>query len=483
MKQLEFDAAVIGAGIAGLVTALRLSELGVRTAVLERGEQEKYACNTRMAGGAFHVAHQDVEDGEQIIGDAIRKRTGGTARAELVNAMASDMGEATRWLKKHGVRFIKVGHESYRKHTLAPPIQPSIRNYWEGRGGDVLLRTLEAELTKCGGIVMRGMRATRLVIREGVCTGIEGVHQGAPFNVAAKSVVICDGGFHSNTELLREYISPAPEKLKQRNAGTGNGDGLRMAREAGAQLVGMNRFYGHVLAQDAMRNDDLWPFPLMDFVCAAGIVVDAGARRFCDEGLGGVAIANSIAAQADPLGATVIFDAEIWDGPGREYLTPANPLLTSRGGMLHAAPDLKALASQVGLPAAILEASVAEYNAAVEAGRTSSLTPMRSSARYKPHSIRKAPYHAVNLCAGITYTMGGIAIDGAARVLDTADKPITGLYAAGCATGGLEGGEHFAYIGGLSKSTVIGLRAANAIAARLGHVAASERAVERVAND
>jgi fumarate reductase flavoprotein subunit len=327
------------------------------------------------------------------------------------------------------------------------------------------------------------MRATRLAMREGVCAGIEGVQQGAPFHVAAKSVVICDGGFHSNTELVREYISPAPEKLKQRNAGTGNGDGLRMARVAGAQLVGMNRFYGHVLAQDAMRNDDLWPFPLMDFVCAAGIVVDASARRFCDEGLGGVAIANAIAAHADPLGATVIFDAEIWEGPGREYLTPANPLLTSRRGTLHAAPDLTALASQVGLPAAALEASVAEYNAAVEAGQTSSLTPIRSSTRYKPHAIRKAPYHAVKLCAGITYTMGGIAIDGSARVLDNADKPIAGLYAAGCATGGLEGGEHFAYIGGLSKSTVTALRAANDIAARFGRTAAAERSLEHVAND
>jgi fumarate reductase flavoprotein subunit len=306
------------------------------------------------------------------------------------------------------------------------------------------------------------------------------VHQGAPFHLGAKSVVICDGGFHSNAELVREYISSAPEKLKQRNAGTGNGDGLRMAREAGARLVGMNRFYGHVLAQEAMHNDDLWPFPLMDFVCAAGIVIDAAARRFCDEGLGGVAIANSIAEQADPLGTTVVFDAEIWDGPGREYLTPANPLLTSRGGTLHAAQDLGGLASQLGLPAAALEQTVAEYNRAVEAGQTGLLTPARRSAKHKPHPIRKAPYHAVRLCAGITYTMGGIAIDGAGRVLDTADRPIAGLYAAGCATGGLEGGEHLAYIGGLSKSTVTALRAANDIAARLGNLADSRRPPERV---
>ncbi|MCC7080824.1 MAG: FAD-dependent oxidoreductase [Burkholderiales bacterium] len=480
MNQLECDVAVIGAGIAGLATALRLSELGVRTLVLEQGEQEKYPCNTRIAGGAFHVAHQDVEDEPQVILDAITKRVRDSARRDLVEAMASDTRQATRWLKQHGVRFIKVGHESYRKHTLAPPIQASIRNYWEGRGGDVLLRTLEAELAKHGASILRGMRATRLSMHEGACTGVEGVQRSAPFRVLAKSVVICDGGFHADAELVREYISPEPAKLKQRNARTGNGDGLRMAREAGAGVVGMNRFYGHVLAQDAMHNDDLWPFPLMDFVCAAGVVVDAGARRFCDEGRGGVAIANSIAAQGDPLGATVIFDETIWAGPGREYLTPANPLLISRGGTLHTAPDLGGLASQLGLPRAALEQTVAQYNLALAAGQTGSLTPPRSSTSHEPHPIRTPPYHAVRLCAGITYTMGGIAIDAAGRVLNAVDQPITGLYAAGCATGGLEGGENLAYIGGLAKSTVIALRAASAIAAHLQHFATSGRLPERV---
>jgi len=291
-----------------------------------------------------------------------------------------------------------------------------------------------------------------------------------PLEISARAVVICDGGFHSNLDLLREFISPAPEKLKQRNAQTGSGDGLRMAREVGAKLVGLDRFYGHVLAQEAMCNDDLWPFPMMDFVCAAGIVVDAGARRFMDEGLGGVTMANAIAAQPDPLGATVIFDAAIWSGPGREYLISANPTLVSNGGTLHTAPDLRTLAAQVGLGADELEQTVAQYNAAVEGALVETLEPKRSAGSYKPWPIRQAPFHAVRLCAGITYTMGGIAIDAKGHVLDQADRPIPGLYAAGCAAGGLEGGgtaEQVAYVGGLSRSTVFALRAANDIGASL----------------
>ena len=69
------------------------------------------------------------------------------------------------------------------------------------------------------------------------------------------------------------------------------------------------------------------------------------------------------------------------------------------------------------------------------------------------------------MVSGITYTMGGIAIDTHSRVLDTHNNPITGLYAAGCATGGLEGGDAVGYVGGLGKSSTTGFRAAEHIAA------------------
>jgi len=62
--------------------------------------------------------------------------------------------------------------------------------------------------------------------------------------------------------------------------------------------------------------------------------------------------------------------------------------------------------------------------------------------------------------------MGGIVIDGQARVLDVQDRPIAGLYAAGATTGGLEGGPPggaIGYVGGLIKSSVMGLRAADGI--------------------
>ena len=106
MNKIESEVVVVGAGIAGLVTALRLAEQGIKAIVVEQGSEDKYPCNTRIAGGAFHVAHQDVADDPEKILSAIVKRVGDSARADVVRALAFDIGDAAQWLKKKGVRFI-----------------------------------------------------------------------------------------------------------------------------------------------------------------------------------------------------------------------------------------------------------------------------------------------------------------------------------------------------------------------------------------
>lgn len=461
----SYETLIIGGGIAGLTCGLRLAEQGVKVAILEKGETDKYLCNSRICGGAFHVSYRDVMEPPETLMNAMKNKTQGFSRQSFLDVMANEPGKTVNWLKTKGLRFIKVGDAPHRRTTLAPPIATKGRDYWHGRGGDVMLRTLHAELKKAGATLLLGTRAVSLRMAGNQCVGVEAEQNGARVNLDARNVVISDGGFQANLDLVKEYISPAPEKIRQRNAQTARGDGLKMARAIGAKLLGMNRFYGHMLIQDAMTNDDLWPFPLMDDLCSGGVMVDTSGKRFVDEGLGGVYLANHVATMQDPLSTMVIFDQPIWEGPGKEFITPANPLIVTNGGTVHKANTLTELAQKMGLPAGALEATITQYNAAVDANTTAQLTPARSASPHKAWPVRVAPFYAVRLAAGITYTMGGIAIDGDSRVLDANDNPITGLYAAGCATGGLEGGDAVGYVGGLSKSSTTGFRAAEHIAA------------------
>ncbi|MEC7396576.1 MAG: FAD-binding protein, partial [Pseudomonadota bacterium] len=128
------------------------------------------------------------------------------------------------------------------------------------------------------------------------------------------------------------------------------------------------------------------------------------------------------------------------------------------------ADSLETLAAQINVPGEALAMTVAEFNNALEGGALASLDPIRTTDVVPAHPIQTPPFHAIELCAGITYTMGGLAIDAQSRALDTAGAPIAGLYAAGSATGGIEGGPNAAYLGGLSKAVITGLRAAECIA-------------------
>jgi fumarate reductase flavoprotein subunit len=465
---LSVDVAVIGGGLAGLVAANRAAEAGLAVAVFEKGADERYLCNTRLTGGFFHIALNDINSSPDQLRQIIQRATRGAARTDLADALAEDAGRALAWLKAQGMRFIKVGPHGYQSTVFAPPGLRQTGLHWQGRGGDVVLRILGPLLSgKNKGRLVRGTRATGLVMENGRCIGVtvEGTVDGF---VHAGAVVIADGGFQADMNRLRQHVSPRPEKLRQRNAMTGTGDGARMAEAVGAKLTGLGAFYGHVQHRDALTNDALWPYPVLDMVAASGIVVNGGGVRFCDEGEGGIAIANAIARLPDPASSIAIFDEAIWDGPGREFLLPANPNLVKAGGEIVESGDIASLGAKLSLPAGVLEQTVTAYNAACASGTLASLTPTRTASPIKPWPIVAPPFRAARLCAGITYTMGGIATDARARVLDGNDDPIPGLYAAGSATGGLEGGAHAAYTGGLSKTLVFALRAGETIAEQFG---------------
>jgi fumarate reductase flavoprotein subunit len=323
-----------------------------------------------------------------------------------------------------------------------------------------MLRTLRQRLEALGGRLIQGASASRLVMQAGRCIGLVYKAGDESRTLHASNVMLCDGGFQGNLDLLKRYVCPAPEKLKQRGAATGMGDALAMAVEVGAATSGLENIYGHLLCQDALASDRLWPYPIMDLVAGASIVVDGSGRRFMDEGLSGVYMTNGVARLADPLSAVVVFDRAIWEGPATTFILPANPNLVRAGGTIESADSLTGLAQRLGLSPATLEETVRDYNDAVGNGTTEGLTPPRSASVTKPFPIAKPPFYAVRLAAGITFTMGGVVTDDVGRVLDSERAPIPGLFAGGCCTGGLEGGPNAGYVSGLTKSATISWRAA-----------------------
>ena len=231
---------------------------------------------------------------------------------------------------------------------------------------------------------------------------------------------------------------------KVRGTRFNQGDGIRMALDAGAMPAG-NWSGCHAVAWDrnAPEFGDLavgdgfqkhsYPF---------SIVVNALGERFVDEGADFrnytyAAYGRRVLEQPGQV-AWQVFDARVTHLLRDEYrirqVTKAK------------ADTLEELAARMeGIDGARFLATVRAYNDAVmtevpfdptvKDGRgTRGVAPPKSN---WANRIETPPFEAYAVTCGITFTFGGLAIDPGARVQAVSGTPIPGLYAAGELVGGL----------------------------------------------
>lgn len=104
-----------------MVAANRAAEAGLSVAVLEKGTAEKYACNSRFTGGAFHVAYRDVMTDADALVQTIRDLTGPYFAPAPAQILATEGRRAYAWLQAQGIRFVKGGVPEYLHCVFAPP--------------------------------------------------------------------------------------------------------------------------------------------------------------------------------------------------------------------------------------------------------------------------------------------------------------------------------------------------------------------------
>lgn len=455
MQQVAVDVVVVGAGFAGLVAAVRAQEQGARVALLEKTPVAPSWSNSRLSGGSFSAAGLSPLAPTDAIVAKLMQDTQGAASEPLARAWAAACPRVYAWLRAHGTRWVHL-----RGQLVMAPVRPNRRgSRWLGRGPDVTLRRLQARFLAGGGQYWGDTAARELRQRHGRVVGLVArrLDADAEIELASRAVILADGGFQANPTLLRRYANVArPQRLFLRGAGTGSGDALAMVLAAGAKLAHGEAIFGHLLHADAVRNAQLCHFPFVDRIANSALVVGPDGRRFADEGLGALAVANRIARLPDPGATWLVFDRRLWETVGRyNQAVPPNPNLLLAGARVEVADDAAALAARIGVPAEALGATLDAYNTALAAGQGRAL-PVPRGGTAPPLA---APLVAVPLVVGLTYTLGGPLIDARARVVDAADRPIPGLYAAGLTAGGLAGGPKPATAGGIGTALPLGFLA------------------------
>lgn len=439
------DVVVVGGGLAGWIAAASARESGARVALVESSPKAEGDGNSVISGGVLHANLDDPRSPPAAMVEKILRSTGGEASRAVATAWATNAARAVAWIETHGAAMMSSSDQPYRAKVFAPvkPTVPGLNGAPYGTAQ--FLRSLAAAFRAAGGTIVQPARAVGLDRGD---TSRWRLRLADGSTLDAQAVILADGGFQANPALVSQHIGS--DRLKLRATPSSVGDGLAMGLANGAATAQMRGFYGHLLHRLALTRDDLWPYPILDILGMVGLIVGPDGRRVVDEGISGVRSTNAIAWSAAPEGYWLIFDEAAWNAEGRFGETPCNPYLVDQGAGPVSAATIEGLAAGIGVDPGLLADAVA----AVRADPAGAQPPRRGRI-----SLDHPPFHALPIVAGISFTFGGLKIDGDARVLDAADAPIEGLYAAGGTAAGLHGGPDVGYAGGLLEAAVFGLLA------------------------
>ena len=456
MNDISCDVLVVGAGMAGFSAAVRAAEAGANVILIDKSANELGDGNVLMASGSLRAGGKSPRSDPKELYEFVMSEK--IAYPELVKAWAATCGLAIDWLVACGVGLDekqpgRIWLDQESEISLAPVYKKDV--------GRRALSKLKQRFEQLGGRYLNGIEAVSLIREQERICGVSGKKQGEAIEIHSQATILSTGGFSANKEMVRQYIGPYADRCKLRGSKNCTGDGLRMAIQVGAKAVNLKYFYGHLLSRNALTDDRFWPYPRLDSFVDEGMLVDRNGNRFVDEGRGDVAVANELARTSDVTGAALIFDFATWDAAkddafSKSVKTPApNPWLMDNEGEIFHHETVEGLAQEIGIGAADLVKTVEQYNRAVETGNAIALTVPRTG---KPKPLR-APYYGLKVVPGITFTMGGVLINGRGEVLNQSEQPIAGLYAAGDAIGGLMGGYRGGYTGGLMQAVVTGILA------------------------
>jgi fumarate reductase flavoprotein subunit len=456
MAKINTDILIVGAGLAGFTAAVCAAQRGAKVLLIDKSTGELGDGNVLMASGSLRAGGKSPKTGAKELYEFVMSE--GVGFPDLVNSWSQTCGRAVDWLETVGV---EIEETAPGRVWLKQQSEISYGPVFKKDVGPRAIASLKRKFVDLGGDYRNGIEGVSLIVENNRVVGVIGKRRGESIELRAGATILTTGGFAANKEMVKQYIGTNADLCKLRGSKQDTGDGLRMATAVGAKAVNLKYFYGHLIARKALTDDRFWPYPRLDSFVDEGVLVDHNGLRFVDEGRGDVAVANELSRSANPTGATLIFDGESWDAskssPSSTSLAiPApNPWMIDNGAEIFSDDTITGLAKKLGLDATNLSQTIDSYNRAVGANDTKSLPTERTG---KPKILR-APFYGLRVVSGITFTMGGILIDGKGQALDRNEKPIAGLYAAGDAIGGLMGGYRGGYTGGLMQAIVTGILA------------------------
>lgn len=410
----EYDVVVVGAGAAGLAAAIEAAEGGASVVVLEK--MPVSGGSTILSGGIVYGTGSKLHEAagvEDSVEDLVKywsERADGKNDEEFLRFVAERSGETIDWLVDMGVEFGEPAP------TGTSPVARAVTS--PGHGGGII-RPMEEYAKSKNVEILFEMTAKELIKAEdGTVTGVKAVDaEGKETLFSAKATVLATGGFDRSTDLVKEYAPQAEGHLSFAGMGS-NGEGLTMAKNAGAAVMTNNGVIGF----KAVEGEVAYTTDVCSLMWMPYLSVNKAGERFANETMDYPLFYEELIKQPEQV-SYLIFD-------GNTYLEALDKAVEK--GSAFKADSLEELAELAGIDADKFQETVKNYNEMIVKGEDTQFGKVLTG-----HAqIEKGSFYAVKVVPAILGTMTGIATDLDAQVIDESGKVIAGLFAAGEAANG-----------------------------------------------
>ncbi len=433
----DADVVVVGGGGAGLAAAVSAAQTGAKVVVVEK--LDILGGSTNVSEGALNAVDperqkaQGIEDSVETFIETTYTGGHSTGNMDLIKYLCENSMGAVEWMEDVGVKFSDTidsatGSLGTRSHYPAAM-----------KSGNCYIQVFEKVLGDMDNVtILTGTTGKELLTKSGAVTGVKAEgKQGETVTLNAKNgVIIATGGFGANKELLGESNTGVWSHVDVTKLGCTNmalsaqGDGITMAKEVGANVIGMSDIQLHPCGTPGTG--------LMENIRTSShsrIFVNINGDRFVNENAGRDTLAQAILDQENQTYWIVVNNVRF---PSRDWVDAYGGTIASMvaQGVVVEANTIEELAEKTGMDAAKLQASVDTYNAVVRGEKEDELG---FKARTTDKEITTGPWYACKKVPTVHHTMGGLEIDTDTHVLNGQGQAIKGLYAAGEVTGGIHG--------------------------------------------
>ena len=455
----DVDVVIMGAGIAGLMTAWELCDQGKNVLVFDKmpftgGCTPLTSCNLSVAGTKIQLMSDD-EDLKEAAADSVDsqidlfKNFVMDPESPYYNADVPYLGRMFEYASKGVDKMFDQGVPfSCGKYNLFPYFAPGPFNV----GGSDVVDIIVDRSTRAGARYITSTEVTKLLIENDTVVGCEAESEdGTTYTVKAKSTVIASGSFIENAEMMKEYNEDWTD-LYCHGPKWATGDGMILGKEIGAAYACMDcGVTPHYYAAKSRAEISFLPRYVVP-----GVVVNGIGERFVNEdGVYKVYLKEFRAQEHQNF-------YWIFDETGRSYLHKnGNPynidyLWILETGDVIEGENVKDLADKIGLPE--LPETVSNVEDCVLNG-----TEDEFGRENLPLLEGKGKMYAIEVLSTPYITHGGLDIDPTAHVRREDGTAISGLYAIGDVTGSMECKDGSMYYNGLTQAIGYGMVAAESI--------------------